>query len=367
MAKKANGEGSIAQLPSGRWRVRVMVAGVRYSANTDTRKEAQQKYREFLGHTDRGLVPPTQKVTLQGHIERWLADEVRHTRKPRTFESYRDCSRLYLIPTLGAIKLAQLQPTHVQRLCGALLDEGLSPKTVRIAHGVLHCALEQAVSWDLIPRNVASLVKAPRVKRKEIEALDEVQAKHLLISARGTRWAALIAVALATGMRQGELLGLKWPDLDLEHGVVRVQRQLGRDGLLAELKNDHHRRSIDIPPHTIAALREHRREQTEERLLLGEQYTYQELVFCTHKGTPFAHRNVSREYKRLLVRAGLPDISFHALRHTNATLLLLQGVHPKLVQERLGHSTVSMTLDIYSHVLPRLGKEAAEKLEALLA
>lgn len=367
MAKKANGEGSISQLPSGRWRVRVMVAGVRYSANTDTRKEAQQKYREFLGHTDRGLVPPTQKVTLLQHIERWLSDEVQHTRKPRTFESYRDCSRLYILPTLGALKLAQLQPAHVQRLCSTLLEEGLSPKTVRIAHGVLHCALAQAVSWNLISRNVASLAKAPRVKRKEIEALDEVQARLLLSGAKGTRWEALMAVALVTGMRQGELLGLQWPDIDLDRGVVRVQRQLGRDGILAELKNDRHRRSIDVPPHTVAALREHKRRQTEERLLLGPEYTYQELVFCTHRGKPFAHRNVSREYKRLLERLGLPDVSFHALRHTNATLLLLQGVHPKLVQERLGHSTISMTLDIYSHVLPRLGREAADKLEALLA
>ncbi|CAA9588808.1 MAG: Integrase [uncultured Thermomicrobiales bacterium] len=367
MVKKANGEGSISQLPSGRWRVRVMVGGTRYSANTSTRKEAQQKYREFLGHTDRGLVPPTQKVTLHQHIERWLTDEVLHTRKPRTFESYRDSSRLYILPLLGPVKLAQLQPAHVQRLCSTLLEEGLSPKTVRIAHGVLHCALAQAVSWDLVPRNVASLAKAPRVKRKEIEALDEVQARQLMASSKETRWEALIAVALVTGLRQGELLGLKWSDIDLDRGVVQVQRQLGRDGTLADLKNDHQRRSIDVPPHTVTALRDHKRRQTEERLLLGPEYTYQELVFCTHRGRPLGHRNVSRAYKGLLKRASLPNVSFHALRHTNATLLLLAGVHPKLVQERLGHSNISMTLDIYSHVLPRLGREAADKLEALLA
>src|SRR4051794_3975636 len=134
MTKRANGEGTISQMPNGRWRVRVMIAGKRYGAYTATRKEAQAKYRELQGHADRGLLPPAEKVTLAQHIGRWLADEVKHTRKPRTFNSYSDCSRLYILPTLGTVKLAQLQPAHVQRLCGALLDEGLSPKTVRIVH-----------------------------------------------------------------------------------------------------------------------------------------------------------------------------------------------------------------------------------------
>ncbi len=366
MGKRANGEGTISQLPSGRWRVRVTIAGKRYSANTATRREAQQWQRERLGEADRGLLPPAERVTVAQYFARWLEDEVKHTRKPRTYDSYSDCARLYLLPTLGAIKLAQLQPSHVQQLCSALLDEGLSAKTVRIAHGTLHCALEQAVDWNLVPRNVAGLVKAPRAKRKEIEALDADQARQLQAVANETRWAALVALALATGMRQGELLGLKWGDVDLDAGVVRVRRQLGRDGVLAEVKNDHHRRSIDVQPSAVATLREHKRRQNEARLLLGSEWQDNGLVFCTHRGRPLGHRNVSREYKRLVQRAGLPDVSFHALRHTNATLLLLQGVHPKMVQERLGHSTVSMTLDIYSHVLPRLGKEAAAKLEALL-
>ena len=143
--------------------------------------------------------------------------------------------------------------------------------------------------------------------------------------------------------------------------------QLGRDGLLAELKNDKHRRSIDMPASTLATLKEHKRRQNEERLLIGPEWQDQGLVFCTHQGKPLGWRNVTREYKVLLTRAGLPDYPFHALRHTNATLLLLQGIHPKVVQERLGHANIGMTLDIYSHVLPRLGQEAAAKLDALLA
>lgn len=367
MSKRANGEGSIRQMPNGRWRVQVVIAGKRQGGYTTTRKEAQQLLRQLLGDADRGLMPPAEKLSVAQHFARWLEDEVKHTRKPSTYRRYADAARLHILPTLGHVKLPQLQPAHVQQLHATLLEDGLAPKTVHIAHGTLHCALEQAVAWNLVPRNVAGLVKPPRVARKEIQALDAEQARRLQAAANATRWAALFAVALATGMRQGELLGLKWADVDLDAGVIRVQRQLGRDRALAEVKNDKQRRSIDVPASTVAALREHRRAQAEERLLLGREYDNQQFVFATYRGRSLGYREVGRAFKRLLRRADLPDVPFHALRHTNATLLLLQGEHPKVVQERLGHSSISMTMDIYSHVLPRLGKAAADKLEALLA
>ena len=365
--RRGNGEGTIYQLPDGRWRAQATIAGKRTGVYGRTRREAQQKLRQLLGAAERGLLPPAEKLTLARHVERWLEDVVRHTRKPRTYRSYSDSARLYILPALGAAKLTQLQPNHVQQLYADLLDRGLSAKTVKIVHSALHCALDQAVEWNLAPRNVAALARPPRVRRKEIEHLDAEQARRLQAVADETRWAALVAVALATGMRQGELLGLTWADVDFEQGVVRVRRQLGRDGQLAEVKNDRHRRSIDLPASTVAALREHRARQNDARLLLGPEWEHHDLVFCTHRGKPLGWRNVTREFKRLLVKAGLPDVAFHALRHTNATLLLLQGVHPKIVAERLGHSTVSMTMDVYSHVLPRMGREAAAKLDALLA
>ena len=365
--RRGNGEGTIYQLPDGRWRGQVLIAGRRHSASGRTRKEVQTKLRQLLGDVDRGLLPPAEKATLAQHMARWLEDEVRHTRRPSTHRRYADASRLHILPTLGQVKLAQLQPAHVQHLHAALLDRELAPKTVRMAHGVLHSALEQAVAWNLVPRNVAGLVRPPRADRPEIQALDAEQARRLQAVAMEGRWGPLIATALATGMRQGELLGLKWSDVDLEAGVVRVRRQLGRDGRLAEVKNDKHRRSIDVPPSTAAILREHRRRQAEARLYLGPEWEHHDLLFCTHRGRPLGHREVRRAFKGVLRRADLPDVPFHALRHTNATLLLLKGEHPKVVQERLGHSSISMTMDIYSHVLPRMGKAAADKLEELLA
>lgn len=365
--RRGNGEGTVYQLPDGRWRAQATINGRRVGVYGKTRKEAQTRLRQMLGDADKGLLPPAEKVTLGQHADRWLEDVVRHTRKPRTYQSYRDAFRLYILPTLGRVKLAQLQPAHVQQLYGELLDRGLSAKTVKIAHGALHCALDQAVEWNLVPRNVASIAKAPRVTRKEIQYLDADQARQLRLVANETRWGALIATALGTGLRQGELLGLTWADVDLDGGVVCVRRQLGRDGQLGEVKNDQHRRSIDLPSPTVAALREHKARQNEARLLLGPEWEHRNLVFCTHQGKPLNWRNVTREFKALLAKAGLPDVPFHALRHTNATLLLLQGTQPKVVQERLGHSNISMTMDIYSHVMPRMGREAADRLGSLLA
>ena len=365
--RRGNGEGTIYDLPDGRWRYQATIGGRRAGGYAKTRKEAQTKLRGLHGDADRGLMPPVERVTLSQHLGRWLEDEVKHTRKPRTYDSYSDAARLYLIPTLGAVKLMQLQPGHLQQLYGALTDRGLSASTVRIAHGTIHCALEQAVAWNLVPRNVASIVKPPRVTRKEVQALNAEQARRLQETANTTRWAALIAVALATGMRQGELLGLKWEDFDLARGVVYVRRQLGHDKVLAEQKTKGNRRSIDLPASCVAAMRAHEGGQAEGRRLLGSGYEDAAFVFATHQGRPLGFRNVIRAYKTLLQRAGLPDRPFHALRHTNATLLLLQGVHPKIVQERLGHSTISMTLDTYSHVLPRMGQDAAARLDALLA
>jgi len=219
MVKKANGEGSITQMENGRWRVRVMIDGKRHSAYTATRKEAQAKYREFHGNADRGLLPSPEKLTLDRHLERWLADVVQPSVRPRTHKGYSDVARLHLLPTLGKVKLTQLQPNQVQQLYGQLTASGLAPKSVRNVHAVLRRALNQAVDWNLVPRNVATLAKPPRVARKEVEVLSPAEVRILLAAARGDRWEALIATALATGMRQGELLGLKWADVDLTRAV----------------------------------------------------------------------------------------------------------------------------------------------------
>ncbi len=215
-------------------------------------------------------------------------------------------------------------------------------------------------------RNVASVVHPPTPKKHDFRALEPEQVRKLIETAKGTRWEALIALAVATSLREGELLGLKWVDITLDGSKLTVQRQLGLYKRLVELKTDTNRRSMRLPAYAVKVLREHQARQNEARIIKGPEYEDNDLVFATHNGRPLIARNVFREYKTLLRRANLPDIRFHDLRHTAATLMLLQGVSVKVVQERLGHSQVSLTLGTYSHVLPSMDQDAADKLDALL-
>ncbi len=364
--KRGNGEGSLYQRQDGTWCAQVRIDGRRPTVYGRTRKEVQDKLLQLRAEAKEGILPPPEQLTVARHLERWLEDVVRHSVKPRTHRSYSDAARLYLTPAIGTIKLTKLQPGDLQKLYSELLARGLSPSTVRGAHATIHAALEQAVAWNYVGRNVASIAKAPKVRRKEVKALSLEEVHQLLKVAGDTRWDALLTLAIATGARQGELLGLKWADCDLCRGTVQLRRQLGRDKTFADTKTGRSRQ-IDLPTSAVDALRRHRVKQAAERLAAGPEWNDNDLLFCTHGGKPLSWRNVTREYKILLKRAGLPDIPHHALRHTNASLLLLQGVHPKVVQERLGHSDVGITLNIYSHVTPSMGREAAERLNALLA
>ena len=395
-ARRRHGEGSIRQRPDGRWEARKTLETDqerrRVSAYGDTPREAMRKLKAKLDDAERGFMPAPEKATVGQYLARWLDDSVAPSVRPRTLQSYREIVALYVAPEIGAVRLRQLQPAHLQRLYNQLLERGrlddgkrtgrpLSPKTVRLVHGVMSKALNQAVAWHLAPRNVASAVSAPRVRREEVTALDIDQVAALQAAARGTRWEALIKLALATGMRQGELLGLRWADVDFASGTLSVRRQLVRGGGYSEPKTSKGRRRIDLPAGTVATLREHKKAQNEARLLLGSEWEHTDAVFCTLSGyrgkkaepgsatlpgRPLQARNVSRGFKQLLQAAGLPDVPFHALRHTAATLLLLQGEHPKVVQERLGHSNISMTLDTYSHLMPSMGRDAADRLDSLL-
>ncbi|MGN6672486.1 MAG: tyrosine-type recombinase/integrase [Thermomicrobiales bacterium] len=273
--------------------------------------------------------------------------------------------RRHIIPKLGPIKLAQPQPAHVQGFYAAMQASGLAPKTIRNTHGVLRVALDKAVAWGLVPRNVAALATPPKAQSPEIRTLTVAEAKLLGRATQGNRWAPMLLLALTTGLRQGELLGLKWGDIDFAAGVLQVRRQYERDGRFSTPKASSQRR-LDLAPAELRAFGIQREAQDQDRERFGDRYSDQDLVFATHQGRPLMDRNVFREFKRLLRRAGLPDIRFHDLRHTNATLLLGQGAHPKVVQERLGHSQVGITLNIYSHVLPGLGREAIERLGAAL-
>lgn len=297
-----------------------------------------------------------------------MKDFVRGTVRPSTFEVHRHMIQPHIVPALGRLKLKDLNSVHVRGFYREKLDSGLSAATVRKMHSILRKALKQAVLDGLVPRNVCEAVKLPKVERKEINPLDREHTKALLEAASEDRLEALYVLAVHTGLREGELLDLKWEDVDLERSVLRLMHGLIREGsktTLGDLKTSKSRRSVRLTRAATEALRSHLERQLEEIERMGSLYQPGGLVFATETGTLINPSNLrNRSFKPLLKRANLPDICFHDLRHTCATLLLLQGTHPKLVQELLGHATIAMTLDTYSHFLPSMGDQTVRAMEA---
>jgi integrase len=261
----------------------------------------------------------------------------------------------------------------VQTLYRDRLDSGLSPATVNKIHTVLHKALSQAVRWSLIPHNVTDAAKAPTPTPEEMRPLSPEEARRLLAAARGDRLEALYVLAVTTGMRRGELLGLKWSDVDLENATVSVRRTLMRTDnakriALGEPKTKKSRRTIRLTPHAAEVFGEHLQRQLRYMEILGDHYSDQGLVLTTERGTPINPSNLrQRSLAPLLRKAELPHIRFHGLRHTCATLLLSKNTHPKFVQELLGHATIAITLDTYSHVMPGMGDQTARAMQDVLS
>ena len=306
---------------------------------------------------------------LGDYLDRWVNDSVRDTVRQRTWERYEQIVRVHLQPGLGRVKLKNLTSTHARALYREKLEAGLAPRTVNYIHTTLSKALKDALADGLIPRNVAGSVKAPRPKKKEIRPLSPKQAKAFLEAARGDRFEAAYVVALHCGLREGEILGLRWSDVDLNIGTLQVRRTLAetRAGHRFELPKNGKGRSIRLTPQATEALRSHLERQLEEIGDLGDLYRDQGLVFPSQVGTPMSAKNLTAcSFKRVLTRAGLRDIRFHDLRHTFATLMLQNGEHPKIVQEMLGHATIAITMDTYSHVLPNMQREAVARLGVLL-
>lgn len=333
-----------------------------------TYKECQQRLAELMGDAARGLTYDAENLTVGEYLTRWLSDAVRDTVRQRTYERYEQIVRVHLVPAIGRVGLARLTPVHIRSLYRAKLDAGLSPRTVQYIHVTLHKALGQAVDDGLIPRNPAASVKAPRPRREEMRPLDREQVRALFDAVKGHRFEALYILAVTAGLRQGELLALRWEDVDLDAGVLRVRRTLSeaRSGRIFEAPKSGKGRSVRLSQTAIDALRKHRTRQLEERMRCP---VWQEhgLVFPSRVGTPLGARRLQRHFKTVLERAGLPQATrFHDLRHTCATLLLRQGVHVKYVSELLGHADISLTLNVYSHVLPDMGDVAAGAMDAAL-
>jgi integrase len=290
-------------------------------------------------------------MSVGEYLNRWLDDSVRGTVRASTYASYEGQVRRYIISAIGRIKLGKLTPAHVQHLYREMQDRRLSARTVRYTHAVLRRAMKQAKRWGMVDRNVAEDVDPPRLKRDEIQPLDREQTRRLLEAAEGDRLHALYVVAVTAGLRPGEMLALRWSDVDLEAGTLRINRALS-GGEFATTKTPRSRRKIELSNTARSALRAHRKRQLEEQMKKAGLWKDHGLVFPSTVGTPLSHRNVVRSFKALLKRAGLPaETRLYDLRHTCATLLLNSNVHPKYVQELLGHASIAQTLDTYSHVL----------------
>jgi integrase len=293
---------------------------------------------------------------------------VRNTVRQRTYERYEQIARVHIKPALGRLKLKTLTTAHVRGLYREKLNSGLSPRTVRYVHVTFHKALKQAVADGLIPRNAAAYVKAPRPRKKEVRRLTQEQARAFLEAARGDRFEALFVLAIHCGLREGELLGLKWDDLDLDAGTLTVRRTLSETrerGHVFELPKNGKGRRIKLTTGAVKVLRRHRKAQLKERMRLAGLWVDNGLVFPNQVGKTMNARNLTaRSFKPLLERSGLPrSMRVHDLRHTCATVLLKMGLHPKYVQELLGHATIAITLDTYSHVLPDMGDGLADAMD----
>ncbi len=366
--KRGNGEGSISRRKKGGWMAQYAVYTAdgrkRKTLYGKTRAEVAAQLAKALSDREVGLVFDTGNLTLGEYLGRWLSDSVKSTVRASTFERHEQLVRCHIRPALGEIKLKALTPSHVRRLIKDKSGGALAAGTVRKIHSTLHKALSQAVSDGLVPRNAAD-VQAPSPAPKEMRPLSETEARTFLDAAResGDRFEALYVLAVTTGLRRGELLGLRWDDADLERGTLRVGRALVRESgrhTLGETKTRRGRRLVNLTPRTVAVLKAHRKRQLEQRVGGAGMYEDHGLIFASEIGTPLNPENlVKRSFKPLLKKAGLPEIRFHDLRHTCATLLMGRGVHPKLVQELLGHATIAMTLDTYSHYLPSMGDRAS--------
>ena len=366
---RGNGEGSVRQLKPGLWQARLYFDGRSHVRYAKTRAAADQQLTELKHDRDKGIPVVTEHQTVRQYLTGWL-DDVRPQLKESSFRRYSDYVRIHLIPGLGRYKLERLTAAQIQALYTVKRSEGLSPTTVNSMHGVLHRALEDAERLGLVQRNVSKHARAPRRNTAEIQTMTEEQAQRFLTAATDDRFYALYVLALTTGMREGELLGLRWSDVNLKSRSLQVRMAVQETltgFILAEPKTAYSRRRITLASSTVEALRHHRIKQDEERLEAGEGWNAAlDLVFPNISGgLMIPHNLTKRGFKKLLAQAGLPDLHFHCLRHTAATLLLSRGVHVKVVSEMLGHADITITLRTYAHVTPTMQQAAADEMEKL--
>ncbi len=368
-ARRGHNEGTIYPVAGGGFRGAVTspLTGKRKYCSGRTKKEVREQLDKMKARFAQGFYSFDSRQTVEAYLTTWLTNRPEGALKPRTRESYEGAIRLHIVPAIGHVKLSQLTPAHIQQVLNEKAKVK-SPYLVRNVRAVLRAALNQAVKHGHLVRNVASLVETPKVPPSKVRPLSLEEARNLLASLRGHRFESLFVVAMLTGMRRGEVLGLRWEDIDFEERVIRVTgslQRIGRELARFDPKTERSRRTIEVPRLVVEALEGQRTAQKEARLKAGASWQQTDYVFTTAIGTPVEPRNAYREFVKAVEAAGLPKQRFHDLRHGFATLQLAEGVPLRAVSELLGHTQIGTTADIYQHVTKPMQREAMDRLDAL--
>lgn len=342
-----------------------------------TKKEAQDFIAQRHADVERGVAVDPNRITTSEYLVHWLETSVEPRVRPSTHAGYERVVRVQLTPRLGTVRLQKLTAMHVQQAYTAMLASAntqrpgrlLSHRSVRLAHTVLKMALKQAVRWRMVPRNVAEDVDPPKAVRPQIRTWNGEQARAFLAGTKTDHYGALWVLALSTGARLGELRGLRWCDVDLAKGSISIRQQITRvrgADLVSKPKTEAGSRQITLPLEAIAALREQLTRRPMLPVPMDESQRDTDPVFSRPDGTPLDQDAVVSRFGMQVKRLGLTRITFHGMRHTHATLLLVEGVNVKAVSARLGHSSIQITLDTYAHVLPEMEEHAADAIGSAL-
>jgi len=336
-----------------------------------TKKDAQKYLTAKMREKDLGVFIEPASMALNEYLDKWLLESAKPRLREATFENYSYLIKLYVHNELGSRKLSDIKPFDVQKLYNHLTEKGLSARTVRYVHAILTSAFSQAVKWQMLIVNPCNVVDLPRQQKKEMKAFSPEQAQHFLEAAKDDKHGLIFAFALASGMRPEEYLALQWKDISFEKNTATVQRTLiwrkGGGWYFSEPKTAKSRRTLPMPESLFVKLKSHKIRQAEQMLKLGQSYERNNFVFATDEGKPLCLRNLrKRNFAKILEQADLKGFRLYDLRHSTATLLLSEGINPKIVSERLGHASIVLTLDTYSHVLPDMQKEATSKLGKML-
>jgi integrase len=368
--RRGRGEGTVYQRRDGRWVAEITLEdGRRKPLYGKTQAEAIEKLKQAQYELKQGTLATGPKQSVKDLFRYWLEQVHRRKLRASTYVRYRGALEIHIIPVLGQVAVQKLTMRHIQQFYNKKLDEGQSRSSVHVMHKVIHQALDYAVKERLLAINPSTGVSLPSPEKRKIQPLTLEQAQHLLQIAQGTMMEPLIALALTVGTRIGELLALRWSDLNFEAGMVYIHRSLTQTENLrftvGDPKTEAGERTLLLPQPVLEILTTHRTRQLAERLKAGTAWQHHDLVFCTNEGKQYWPNTVRRRFYRLVEKAGLPRMHFHDLRHHAATLLANMGVNPKVVQEILGHSDIEMTMNIYTHTLPSMQQEAAEKMKNL--